>query len=146
MVRRSSPPPPRPVVLIVEDTPDVRLAYRFLLETSEFRVLEAADGAQALEHLGEEHVDVILTDIYMPGIDGIGLIRAVRSRPGRQPAIIAVSGEPHYAYRSSLQAARYIGADVILVKPIPREDLVRAIRSLIGGGPTLVERRSPPPN
>ena len=137
MVRRRSPPPPRPVVLVVEDNSDVRLSYRFLLETSEFRVLEAADGAQALERMSKEHVDAVLTDIYMPNLDGIGLIDAIRKRSGPQPAIIAMSGEPHLAYRSSLQAARYLGADTSLVKPITREELVRTIRSLIGGGPPL---------
>jgi CheY-like chemotaxis protein len=129
------------VVLIVEDNSDVRLGYRFLLETAEFRVIDASDGGQALERLAAEHVDVILTDIYMPETDGIALIDAVRRRPGRQPAIIAMSGAPHHAYRSSLQAARYLGADLTMVKPLDGQELIRAIRSLMGGGPVF---REPP--
>src|SRR4051812_31658166 len=118
MNRRMSTSPPRPVVLIAEDNVDVRLGYRFLLETSEFRVLEADDGAAAYECLGKHRVDVLLTDIYMPGVDGIALIEKIRRKPGPQLPIIAISGEPHYAYRSSLQAARYIGADATLTKPL----------------------------
>jgi CheY-like chemotaxis protein len=140
MVARAPDDLYRPLVLLVDDVFDVRAAYRFMLEAYEFRVVEAQDADEALRVLGRQQVDVILTDLYMPGrLDGVGLIEAVRKRPGRRTAIIAMSGTPHLAYRSSLQAARYVGADAALTKPIAGDQLVTTIRRLIGGGPSLVQ-------
>ena len=133
------PPTERPLVLVVDDVPDIRLAYRMMLEADEFRVTEAWNGASAIEILKKEKVDVVLTDLYMPGtLDGIDLVRAVRDLPAPQPAVIAMSGSPHRAYRSSLQTARYVGADAAFRKPIGRLELVNTIRRLIGGGPALL--------
>jgi two-component system, OmpR family, KDP operon response regulator KdpE len=80
------------VVLNVDDNADVRLAYRLLLETAEFRVLEAATAEAALECLGREGVGLLLVDIYLPDLEGHGLIHAIRSGRGNRPAIIAMSG------------------------------------------------------
>ena len=140
MVARAPETHYRPMVLLVDDVPDVRAAYRFLLEAHEFRVVDAEDADAALRMLTVHQVDVILTDLYMPGtLDGVGLIETVRKRPGRRLAIIAMSGTPHLAYRSSLQAARYVGADAALKKPIAGDELVSTIRRLIGGGPSLLQ-------
>jgi DNA-binding response OmpR family regulator len=128
----SATPTPHPVILIVDDNPDVRAAYRYMLEEDRFRVLEAPDADVALRLLKTEKVDLLLTDLFMDGsIDGVGLVHAVRTHVGR-PAIIAMSGLPHVAYRSSLDAARALGADATLTKPFTRVDLLRTIRGLIG--------------
>jgi two-component system nitrogen regulation response regulator NtrX len=138
MAKSAVPAPRSAVVLIVDDVPDIRLAYRLLLEAADFTVLEAWNGTDALGCLANNRVDVVLTDLYMPGqIDGVGLVEIIRKRMATQPAIIAMSGSPNLAYRSSLQAARIVGADVALTKPLQPEILVRTIRSLIGGGPAL---------
>jgi CheY-like chemotaxis protein len=122
-----------PVVLVVDDEADVRLSYRLFLEAKRIRVLEAADADAALKCLGKNKVDVVLTDVYMPGkIDGLGLVQALRERQKTRPAIIAISGSPHLAYRSSLQAARYVGADATLAKPIEANLLLRTIWSVLG--------------
>ena len=132
------PKPVRPLVLIVDDVADVRAALRFLLETDEFRVIEAGDAASAVAELEKHQVDVLLADLYMPGtVDGVALIDLVHRMPKRPKAVIAMSGAPHLAYRSSLQVARYVGADETLTKPIAKETLVTTIRRLIGGGPAL---------
>jgi CheY-like chemotaxis protein len=141
MVARAPDDLHRPLVLLVDDVPDIRAAYRFLLEHHEFRVLEAEDADAALALLVKHQFDVVLTDLYMPGrIDGVRLIETIRKRPGRRLGIIAMSGTPHLAYRSSLQAARYVGADAALTKPIPGDVLVTTIRRLTGGGPSLTTR------
>jgi len=133
--------PVQPLILIVDDIADIRLALRFLLEEEEFRVMEAASAADALEVIAKQRVDVVLTDLYMPGtMDGVALIDVVRRSPKPHPAFIAMSGSPHLAYRSSLQAARYVGADATLTKPIARDELIATIRRLIGGGPALVDQ------
>jgi CheY-like chemotaxis protein len=127
------------VVLLVDDQSDVRLAYRLLLEAAGFVVLEASDGSDALARIEKHYVDVVVTDIYMPGVDGISLINMLRHEPGPRVGIIAMSGEPHLAYRSSLQAARHLGADALFVKPMEGPDLIRTIHSLVDGGPVAQE-------
>jgi CheY-like chemotaxis protein len=129
-----------PVVLVVEDQPDVRLGFVFLLETHGFRIREAADGFEALGQMAREQVDVVLTDLYMPGMDGLALVSAVRGRAPPQPPIIAISGSPNLGKDAALAAAKALGADVVLMKPIPGDLLVSTIRRLIGGGPTLLTR------
>jgi CheY-like chemotaxis protein len=96
--------------------------------------LDADNIDDALAIIAREPVEVILTDLYMPGKqgDGINLILQIRRRPPPHPVIIAMSGEPHRAYRSSLQSARYLGADFTLTKPILSRDLIQTIRSATG--------------
>lgn len=129
----------RPVVLIVDDVPDVRLGYRMLLEADNCEVLEASDAPTALAFLERRKVDVLLADLYMPGrMDGVDLIQRLTTAPPPRPAIIAMSGAPHLAYHSSLNAARYVGADATLIKPVSRIELIETVRSL------MVDRAPPP--
>ena len=98
----------------------------------EFRVLEAWNAQAALEWLKTRKVDAVITDLYMRGdLDGVGLIRGIRKNPKPHPAIIAMSGSPNLAYRSSLRTARYVGADATLTKPVLIEELVRILRELL---------------
>lgn len=128
-------PNPRPVVLIVDDVPDVRLGYRMLLEADDFEVIEASDAQTALAFLGQRKVDVVLADLYMPGkMDGVDLVQHITRLPAPRPPVIAMSGAPHLAYHSSLNAARYVGADATLIKPVSRADLVRTVQQLLGAG------------
>jgi two-component system chemotaxis response regulator CheY len=114
-------------VLVVDDRADVRLSFMFMLEASGYLVTEAADGAEALAVLARQHVDVVITDIYMPGMDGIAFIRLLRRTYGTKPFIIAMTGSDHLGLDVSIAAAREIGADVILRKPITRPQLIDAI-------------------
>jgi len=107
-------------VLVVDDQPDVRLAFRYMLEHYGYAVGEAANGADALSYLSRQRVDVILTDLYMPGMDGLSLVRVIRASPEPQPRVIAISGSPNLGKNASLQAAQILGADAILPKPISR--------------------------
>lgn len=116
---------------MVDDRPDVRLSFLYLLEACGYEVAEAADGAQALAVMARKHVDVILTDLYMPGVDGLGLVRIIRGSPPPQPRIIAMSGSDHIGRDASLEAARVLGADAILKKPFSRDQLVRTIRTVM---------------
>ena len=126
----------RPVVLIVDDIGDVRLAFRLLLESAKFRVLEAADAYAALRCLRKEKVDLVLTDLYMPGeLDGIGLVDIIRNKVSAELPVIAMSGSPHLAYRSSLQAAQFVGANATLTKTVRADVLFGTINSLLEARP-----------
>jgi CheY-like chemotaxis protein len=131
----------RSTVLVVDDIHDIRVGYRAILEHAGYQVVEAASASEALNCLSRNHVDLVLTDLYMPGdMDGVALISTISDMRRPIPAIIAMSGSPHLAYRSSLQAARYVGADISLTKPIGAEELVSSVRRLIGGGPALLNQ------
>jgi CheY-like chemotaxis protein len=128
----------RPVVLVVDDAPDVRSSLRPMLELHAFLVVEAGTAPHALKTLSTQRVDAVLTDLYMPGdIDGVALCERVAQLPKPRPAVIAMSGAPHLAYRSSLQAARYVGADAALTKPFNADELMHTIHRLIGNGPAV---------
>lgn len=101
-------------VLVVDDERLARDYYRIVLEEQGYVVLEAHDGLAALERLVETPCWLIITDLQMPGMDGIELIRSVR-HTGARMAIIVVSG---CARSEVCQQARVDGADLVLEKPI----------------------------
>ncbi len=121
-------------VLVVDDRPDVRLAFMYMLEASGYLVAEASNGAEALVSLAREKIDVILTDLHMPGVDGLALLRIVRQSPGPRPLLIAMSGSPNVGKGAALDAARVLGADAVLNKPLSRDQLVGTIRELTHKG------------
>ncbi len=80
----------RKLVLVVDDDPDLRGFVREVLETADYRVRSAADGAQALEALIHEAPDVVLLDIRMPGLTGEDVLD-VLERVGRHPPIVIMT-------------------------------------------------------
>jgi CheY-like chemotaxis protein len=121
-------------ILVVDDDDRVRTTARLLLEAAGFEVVEAASGGVALRTLGSEAVEVVLTDIFMPDIDGIELIHALR-RPSPDLPIVAMSGGGYDDGKDVLAVARLFGAAGIVQKPLTRRKLVGAIRRAIGPPP-----------
>ena len=78
-------------VLIVDDFLEVRMVLRALLEEPDVEVLEAGDGLEALEVLGQENVDLVLTDCKMPNMNGIELMREAKLRYPETPFIVISS-------------------------------------------------------
>jgi CheY-like chemotaxis protein len=120
-----------PYVLIVDDQPDVRLAFAFMLDALGCKIAEAADGRAALEHLAKNRVDIVLADLYMPDMNGMELIELIGKLPLPRPKIIAMTGSEKLAYGASLQAASIVGADAVLRKPITRAKLMKTIQDLM---------------
>jgi len=115
-------------VLVVDDRPDVRLSLMYMLEAAGFTVLEAGDGREALAVLGQKRVDVLLTDLYMPGMDGISLVDAIRNRLSRPPRLVMMTGKDVRVGSSAVIDAMEQGAEAMLIKPFTKEQLVRAIQ------------------
>src|SRR5260370_36629689 len=107
-------------VLVVDDRPDVRLSFLYMLQALGYDVAEACDGYAALQYLATHQVDVVLTDLFMPGMDGLGLLEAIVSGPKRRPALVAMSGVLSPKSSELLESARLLGAQV-LEKPIARD-------------------------
>jgi len=111
-------------ILIAEDYPDLLNLLRYLFEKEGFNVLTAKDGARALELLSQSHPDVILTDLAMPYVDGLELIRRVKKNAElTDTPIIAMT-----AYSDSfISEAVKLGATTTLRKP---EDLDRVLETV----------------
>src|SRR5262249_60708114 len=79
--------PPRHV-LLVEDNDDVRVGLRLLLEDWGHRVDEAPDGPSGLRVALEHRPDIVLVDVGLPGLDGYGVARAIRTAPGTEGMVL----------------------------------------------------------
>lgn len=119
-------------ILLVEDVPVVRMVLKRMLERAGHSVSEAADGGEALVCLAGGRFDLVVTDIWMPNVDGISLIgRARQSNPGVR--IIAVSGgAPRAPQDFSIREALSAGADQALLKPVDKSELLGAVNALLG--------------
>jgi CheY-like chemotaxis protein len=113
---------PSSCVLVVDDEPTFREVMELTLTACGVGVvLQAASAAEALAVLQVILPDVIVTDLMMPGMDGLDLIRHIRAQPhGRRIPTIAVSARPA---SQSAEAARLAGADAWLSKPFSAREL-----------------------
>src|SRR3984893_1084560 len=114
-------------VLIIDDDVGMRVLLVTLLEAHGFRVLTASSGARGLQVIRESAPRVILTDILMPGQDGMETIRAIR-RAHLDVRIIAMSGGGYIDKMDYLRYARMLGADATINKPADIDALVGLLR------------------
>jgi CheY-like chemotaxis protein len=129
-------------ILVVDDNDQIREMLRLLLEQAAYEVLEAANGKFALKLLKQEQVDVIVTDIIMPEMEGIDLIMAIRSMdPGAK--IIAISGGGRVDPHLCLSLADELGADRVLQKPFGKSAILSMVAELLGNDLNRAVDRSP---
>jgi PAS domain S-box-containing protein len=114
------------LVLLVEDESSVRRVARRALELYGFRVLEASDGAEALALAETEKVDLLLTDVMMPGVPGPALVASLRERHPRLPALY-MSGHTDDVVRSGLIDP----ATPFLAKPFTPSQLAHKVREAL---------------
>lgn len=122
---------PAPLVLVAEDSPIVRDLIVESLRAHGLRVLEAGDGREALERLASQpDIDLLVTDVEMPRLDGLGLIAQLRARGGRRIPAIVVSTR---GSDEDKLAAVEVGADAYLVKSdFSREGLWSIVSRFLG--------------
>lgn len=118
-------------ILIVDDDDDVRDMLHQMIERAGYRVSTANNGQEALKFPALEEVDLVITDLLMPEMEGIEFIRLLR---GDHPhmAVIAISGGNRYVLPTSqLRVAKHLGAHLTLTKPVSRVELLEAIQSTL---------------
>jgi DNA-binding response OmpR family regulator len=116
-------------ILIIEDTEAVRGLFRAILEQAGHMVREASHGMEGIRLFHQAPTDLVITDIYMPEDDGLEVIRQLRQEcPVLK--ILAVSGRT--GQNEILTAAKLLGADDILAKPVRVEELLTAVANLLG--------------
>jgi len=118
-----------PTVLIVEDDPETRHFYEVIFEQDGFRIEQAHNGLQAFEKAKDARPDLILTDIAVPGIDGIELCRRLRAdERTRSIPVLAITGYGDRHYPDRVIDA---GANHVLTKPCGPDVLVSEARRLL---------------
>ncbi len=117
-------------ILSVDDSASIRQMVSFTLKKEGYEVIEAVDGRDALEKLKGSGVDMVLTDLNMPNLDGIGLIKAMRSDPALKftPAIMLTTE----SQGEKKDAGRQAGATGWIVKPFKPEQLVSVVKKVLG--------------
>jgi CheY-like chemotaxis protein len=113
------------LVLVAEDTADLREMWRLWLTVWGFEVIEAGNGAEALAQARTHHPDLVLMDLWMPVMDGIEAMRRLRSDP--QTADIAIIALTAQSGPDVARRARDAGCDHFRVKPVLPQDLADLI-------------------
>ena len=119
------------VVLVVDDSATVRKFVSVSLSMQGFNVLTACDGMDALEKLPGSKVDLVITDLNMPNMDGFALIKALRETPEYKdlPVIILTS----LADQANREFGSSVGANSYLVKPFSLEKIRYEVSKYLGG-------------
>ena len=121
-------------VLLVDDDPDIRAMLAFTLDDYGFTVREAGDGAQAIAALEQRPPDLMVLDLMMPGIDGFGVLAAMRDRGlAAETRVLILSCKVD---ERDLTRGYELGADEYVTKPFDPDGLAATIAGLLSGTPT----------
>lgn len=116
-------------VMIVDDSASLRQVVNIALSGAGYEVIEACDGKDALTKLGGRKVNLIISDVNMPNMDGISLVKEVKKLPEHKfMPIIMLTTESQDAKKQEGQSA---GAKAWVVKPFQPEQMLTAVSKLI---------------
>lgn len=116
-------------VLVIDDEPSVADALKVILSDSGYQVAIAMSGGEALEKLGKRRFDLVITDVRLPDISGLDVLRHLRrSHPGVLAIIITAHHTPELAAESLS-----LGAVAVLPKPFSPSDLLTVIKTAFSG-------------
>ncbi len=118
------------MIMTVDDSSSIRQMVGFTLNEAGYDVMEAVDGKDALNKLNGNPVNMLITDLNMPNMDGINLIKNVRSNPATKfVPIIMLTTESQAAKKTEGKAA---GATGWIVKPFRQEQLLAVVKKVLG--------------
>jgi two-component system chemotaxis response regulator CheY len=118
------------IILSVDDSASIRQMVRLTLQGAGYEVLEASDGCEAIERVKSAQVEMVVTDLNMPNMDGLTLIRQLRSMSSlRGMPIVFLTTESE---DSKKQAAKNAGATGWITKPFKQEHLLAVVKKVIG--------------
>jgi CheY-like chemotaxis protein len=116
-------------ILLIDDEPQIVALLTEVLAHHGHHVMAAADGRAGLRLIAEHHPDLVITDIFLPEIDGLEVIWRLRDEPGLQ--VIALSGGGQLGDLQFLKHARLFGAIRTMAKPLDLDALVRVVDELL---------------
>ncbi len=118
-------------ILVIDDDETVRRFIRNSLELAGFTVEEAADGWSGMQAFYKSPSDMVVTDIFMPGKEGLDIIDEI-SEEFPEVKTIAISGGGLYGKEYALELAMELGAHQYLAKPFSADDILEAVYDLFG--------------
>ena len=128
-------------IVVIDDEEDIRSVLKIILERAGFEVEIAANADDGLNLLRDKKTDIVITDIIMPGQDGVDTVYDIRMEFPNTKIIVMSGGgnagpidyEPSAISTTSyLASAEAVGADMTMTKPFDREELVKAAKDLTG--------------
>ena len=121
----------RATILLVEDEELLRAGVQEVLEIQGYKVIAAADGQQALACLAAETVDLIITDLVMPKMDGVDFVKQLREIKPDLPVIVVSGSTRNIMQRYGLDSIQVPGANASLPKPFKSVDLIEQVQQLL---------------
>ncbi len=118
----------RPVVVLADDDPSIRLMVRHVLESEDFDIVEAADGLEAIKAVEKHHPALILLDAVMPGIDGFTTCQQIKDNGHTDIPVMMITGLDDDA---SVERAYEVGAIDFITKPIKWAVLKHRVKSVV---------------
>ncbi|MFA8384627.1 MAG: response regulator [Pelagibaca sp.] len=117
-------------ILVVDDSPSVRMMVQMTLSAAGYDIIEAVDGQDALEKAASVHVDAVLTDQNMPRLDGLGFIRKYRETPHSVGVpVVFLSTDSDAALKAQAKEA---GATGWMVKPFDQTQILAVVKKIVG--------------
>jgi UDP-3-O-acyl N-acetylglucosamine deacetylase len=126
-------------ILVVDDEDGVRESVREVLADEGYRVVDTADGTRVLEMIKEEKPELVLLDIWMPQVDGIGLLKEIKTQ---EPEINVVMVSGHGNIHTAVTATKF-GAFDFIEKPVSLEGLLLTVQRALGEMPGTGTARKP---
>ena len=124
-------------ILVVEDDTNARKLMKAVLQRAEYSVLTAENGEDALQQLDTNHVDLILLDIMMPGMDGYALTNELRAAGNTVPILMVTAKQLPADKRKGFLA----GTDDYMTKPVDTEEMLLRIKALLRRSRIVSERK-----
>ena len=118
-------------ILLVEDSPEVSMTVREILVAAGHAVFSAGTGNEAMAKLKERGFDLIVSDIWMPEMDGIALLKEVRGSGNRVPVIVISGGAPNAPLTYTAPLAATFGANEVIYKPFEKDELLNAVSAAL---------------
>ena len=124
-------------ILVVEDDPNARRLMRAVLERAEYSVSTAENGSAALELMDTQHVDLIVLDVMMPGMDGYALTSELRVSGSEIPILMVTAKQLPADKRMGF----LVGTDDYMTKPVDTEEMLLRIKALLRRSQIVSERK-----
>lgn len=124
-------------ILVAEDDSELRQMFCRVLSRNGFTAIGVPDGAAVLEALEHEYIDLIVSDIMMPRLDGYALVRSLREAGNNVPVLMITAKESFQDMQSGFLA----GTDDYMVKPVNVNEMVLRINALLRRAQIVAERK-----
>ena len=118
-------------ILLVEDSPEVSMSVREILESAGHSIEDASSGKGAIKLLSSGKFDIIVSDIWMPEMDGIALLKEIRGSGNEIPVVVISGGAPNAPLTYTAPLAATFGANIMIYKPFEKDELLKAVTTAL---------------